>query len=332
MKKYINVGFMAIFTLMTFVLSFSSCSSEDDDIMSEYPPEEKPEVPHYDNLSYMPGANVQLINKAEYCKSIIADGKELIIGNESGVITVPELKDPKVYITFKEGITDFSDVFLGCTKLTSVPANLFANHPNATSFSGAFFGCMSLKSIPAGLFANNRKVTDFYSTFFGCTSLAAIPEKLFANNPEVTNFSLTFHGCSALTTIPENLFANNSAVTTFSETFYGCTALIAIPENLFANNLAVTSFNFTFYGCKALTSIPANLFDNNRKVTDFAYTFYGCKALTGESPYTMIDGQKVHLYERANYPEQFTAPENSDRCFYGCTGLTDYSQIPTDWL
>ena len=39
MKKYINVGFMAIFTLMTFVLSFSSCSSEDDDIMSEYPPE-----------------------------------------------------------------------------------------------------------------------------------------------------------------------------------------------------------------------------------------------------------------------------------------------------
>ena len=114
MKKYINVGFMAIFTLMTFVLSFSSCSSEDDDIMSEYPPEEKPEVPHYDNLSYMPGANVQLINKAEYCKSIIADGKELIVtGNESGELIVPELKDPKVYIIFKEGITVFSDVFFG---------------------------------------------------------------------------------------------------------------------------------------------------------------------------------------------------------------------------
>ena len=29
MKKYINVGFMAIFTLMTFVLSFSSCSSDE---------------------------------------------------------------------------------------------------------------------------------------------------------------------------------------------------------------------------------------------------------------------------------------------------------------
>ena len=252
MKKYINVGFMAIFTLMTFVLSFSSCSSEDDDIMSEYPPEEKPEVPHYDNLSYMPGANVQLINKAEYCKSIIADGKELITGNESGVITVPGLKDPKVYITFKEGITNFSDVFLGCTKLTSVPANLFANHPNATSFSGAFFCCTSLKSIPAGLFANNRKVTDFFSTFFGCTSLAAIPENLFAKCSEVTTFSTTFHGCEALTSIPEKLFANCPEVTDFDDTFSSCRTLTSIPEKLFANNPEVISFNATFVICSTL--------------------------------------------------------------------------------
>ena len=113
-------------------------------------------------IVYQTGTYVKLINKAEYCKSIIADGKELIVtGNESGELIVPELKDPKVYITFKEGITDFSDVFLGCTKLTSVPANLFANHPNATSFSGAFLCSTSLKSIPAGLFATNRKVTDF---------------------------------------------------------------------------------------------------------------------------------------------------------------------------
>lgn len=111
-------------------------------------------------IVYQTGTDVKLINKAEYCKSIIADGKELIIGNESGVITVPELKDPKVYITFKEGITNFSDVFLGCIKLTSVPANLFANHPNATSFSGAFFGCMSLNPyLPVSLPTTERSLT-----------------------------------------------------------------------------------------------------------------------------------------------------------------------------
>ena len=344
------------------------------------------EKPIQNYLTYTPGTNIKLIHKAEYCKSIIADGKELITGKERGELVVPELKDPKVYITFKEGITNFSDVFLGCTKLTSVPANLFANHPNATSFSGAFFcctsltsipenlfancpkatdfsstfygckalksipeqlftnnpavtsfastfsACSSLKSIPAGLFDNNRMVTTFSGTFHACDALTVIPENLFANNPEVTKFSLTFHGCSALTTIPENLFANNSAVTTFSETFYGCKALIAIPENLFANNPKATAFNFTFVGCTSLTSIPTALFDNNRKVTDFAYTFASCKALTGESPYTMIDGQKVHLYERKNYPEQFTAPTGFQDCFYDSNKLTDYAQIPTDWL
>ena len=91
-------------------------------------------------IVYQTGTYVKLINKAEYCKSIIADGKELIVtGNESGELIVPELKDPKVYITFKEGITVFSDVFLGCTKLTSVPANLFANHPMPLVFQEPSF-------------------------------------------------------------------------------------------------------------------------------------------------------------------------------------------------
>ena len=145
-------------------------------------------------IVYQSGTNVKLIHKAEYCKSIIADGKELITGDEYGEIRVPELKDPKVYITFKEGITNFSDAF---------------------------------------------------------------------------------------------------------------------------------------YGCLALKSIPTSLFDNNRKVNSFMNTFRGCSALTGESPYTMIGDQKVHIYERQNYPEHFTAPTNSKYTFKSCTGLTDYDQIPS---
>ena len=55
-------------------------------------------------IVYQSGTNIKLIHKAEYCKSIIADGKELIIGNERGELVVPELNDEKVYITFKEGL------------------------------------------------------------------------------------------------------------------------------------------------------------------------------------------------------------------------------------
>jgi len=57
--------------------------------------------------------------------------------------------------------------------------------------------------------------------------------------------------------------------------------------------------------------------------------------LMGESPYTVIqvDGvdTKVHLYERENYPEYFTAPTSYNRGFYFCSKLDDYSSIPSDW-
>lgn len=255
-------------------------------------------------LIYQIGKHVKLVDDATFCKSIIADGKELITGKESGEIRVPELNDEKVYITFKKNVTDFSDTFSGCSALKSIPENLFANCPAVTSFQDTFLDCSALKSIP---------------------------EKLFANNPAVTNFSGTFYGCSALESIPEKLFTNNPAVTSFANTFDGCKALQSIPTGLFDNNRKVTNFRYTFQGCTSLKSIPEKLFANNTKVTNFSYTFKNCSALIGESPYTMIDGQKVHLYERVNYPEHFTTPTSTYHAFGNCTGLTDYAQIPTNW-
>ena len=305
MKKFSNISIMAIFTLMTMVFSLSSCSSEDEELTDYIPPQEKPEEPHYDNLAYKPGDNVQLIYKSELCKSIIADGKELITGNQYGEIRVPELKDPKVYITFKEGITDFSDVFLGCTKLKSIPANLFADHPNATSFSGAFLRCTELTSVPEGLFANNQAAENFAWLFYNCRKLKNIPENLFANCPAVIDFSSSFSSCKSLAAIPPTLFAHNPNATDFSYAFSDCTALKSIPENLFANNY---------------------------KIKVFSGLFYGCTSLKGESPYTMVNGKKVHLYERELYPELFQEPGLHFGVFKNCEGLTDYAQIPSDWI
>ena len=255
-------------------------------------------------LIYQIGKHVKLVDDATFCKSIIADGKELITGEEYGAIRVPELKDEKVYITFKEDLTSLANAFSGCSALKSIPENLFANCPKATDFSFTFFGCKALTAIPEGLFANNPKVTIFQGTFSYCSALKSLPANLFANNRKVNSFRLTFSGCSALKSIPTGLFAHNPEVTDFSGTFSGCSALESISEKLFANNT---------------------------KVTNFSYTFKNCSALIGESPYTMIDGQKVHLYERADYPEHFTTPTSTYQAFGNCTGLTDYAQIPTNW-
>ena len=285
------------------------------------------EKPIQNYLTYTPGKHVLLINKAELCKSIIADGKELITGNERGELVVPELNDEKVYITFKDDVTDLSYAFFDCT-VTSIPENLFANCTKSTSFYQTFAGS-SITSIPANLFANCLELKILQKTFSDCKYLVNLPSKL--NIPNIEYIQLSFQNCTSLEVIPENLFANCQKVISFHSAFKGCSALQSIPENLFANNLEVTDFTGTFLGCLKLEQIPNKLFDNNRMVTSFAYTFNGCTALTGESPYTMVNGKKVHLYERQNYPEHFTEPNLSSYTFTNCINLSDYTQIPNEW-
>ena len=236
--------------------------------------------------------------------------------------------------------TDFVSTFEGCSKLTNIPQGLFDHNTQVTNFNNTFTRCYSLATIPQGLFDNNTQVTSFRSTFWNA-NIATIPQGLFDNCTLVTSFSSTFERCSALTSIPAGLFDKNTQVTNFGNTFSGCSNLTTIPQGLFDKNTLVTNFGSTFYKCSSLTTVPVGLFDNCRQATEFGGTFEGCSALTGESPYTLIDGQKVHLYERVNYPKYFSVPDpfekssssnEEDRvCFKKCTSLTDYDQMPKEW-
>ena len=171
--------------------------------------------------------SVKLINMPEYAKKItLEDGTDIpITGTGSLNYTFADIGEHKVTIEFKEDVTNFSWCFYGCTSLTSIPANLFANNTAVTSFSECFRNCSGLTSIPENLFASNTDVTTFGSCFSGCTSLTSIPDNLFANNTAVNSFYYCFLDCSGLTSIPHNLFANNTAVTDFSMCFLGCSGL-----------------------------------------------------------------------------------------------------------
>jgi hypothetical protein len=110
-----------------------------------------------------------------------------------------------------------------------------------------------------------------------------------------------------LSELPEDLFSYSPKARIISNTFRGC-GMAVIPEQLFAGNPEVTNFGEAFRGCTSLQSIPSGLFDNNRCVTDFRMTFWGCWNMNCESPYTVIGGKKVHLYERKDYLDHFIAP------------------------
>lgn len=228
-------------------------------------------------------------------------------------------------------VTNCRSMFSGCLKLVALPDGIFDNCSMATDFSGLCCGCISLQYIPDAAFRGLKSVTTFSNAFEGCSSLTDIPAGLFAGCSNVTSFNTTFSECSSLKALPSDMFEGCISVTDFSNTFDYCTSLSKIPEGLFDDCHKVTTFWYTFWMCSSLVEIPTSLFDNQRWVKTFQTTFSGCSKLTGESPYTMLNGEKVHLYEREKYPDYFVIPTQTSRCFSSCSKLTDYSSIPSSW-
>ena len=136
-----------------------------------------------------------------------------------------------------------------------------------------------------------------------------------------------FYGCTALKEIPDEFFAGCTSADIFRSCFFGNKALTKVGRNVFKGCTNVTSYKWLLANCTELVSVPADMFDDSRKVTDFSGTFRDAAKLAVESPYTTIDGVKVHIYERSLHPDAFTAPKSFGTCFRGCTALTDWDAI-----
>ena len=246
--------------------------------------------------------SVKLTSRKQYFEYIeTEDGVEDLSGSGTLNHTFVNVGEHEVKVLFKKGLTIFESCFSYCNRLTSIPSDLFTNNP---------------------------EVTSFVYCFNGCTGLTSIPSNLFANNPKVINFNYCFYGCRGLTSIPEELFANNTKAADFECCFYNCSGLTSISEGLFANNTKAANFRSCFKGCTGLTSIPSDLFANNTQVTIFENCFNGCTGLTSSTP---LDNDGTPLYNRSRGKEGYSAVTRHTGCFSGCTLMSDYSSIPSDW-
>ncbi len=215
----------------------------------------------------------------------------------------------------KKSLTTAQYMFMSCSSLTTIPAGMFDGCTEITSFNFTFYQDGSILSIPIDLFKYNTKVTDFSGTFSCCILVTSIPTDLFKYNILATTFNATFSDDAGLLSLPLNLFRYNILVTDFSQTFDSCTGLTSLPSDLFQYNTLVTTFYSTFGHCIHLTAIPSGLFDNNTLVTSFINTFLLCADLTGDAP---------ELWLRDPEPTGTT-------CFYTCTELDNYADIPAEW-
>lgn len=69
-----------------------------------------------------------------------------------------------------------------------------------------------------------------------------------------------------------------------------------------------------------IVTVPDNLFRGCDNLVDFSNCFYGCNDMRGRTP--KVDG--LELWER--FPDA-----NGQFCFYECTGLDNYDEIPEEW-
>ena len=259
----------------------------------------------------------------------------------------------------------FYQTFKGCTNLTSIPEDLFADLAGCgvDMFRETFMDCTGLTSIPTATIGGQHQLFSFggasgpvelnspwvfASTFEGCTNLTSIPSDLFSrvknnNGLGVYAFGLTFSGCTALTAIPGTLFSTitKPSESMFGQTFSGCEHITEIPANLF--NFGNTSndpskyvdgasslFYHTFFGCKALTKIPSGLFSyiKSSAPSMFSGTFGNCTGLQT----TAVGGQTVkpipdNLFNFAGNYNISGAKSMFESTFYGCSNITS---IPDD--
>ncbi|MDE5637422.1 MAG: leucine-rich repeat protein, partial [Alistipes sp.] len=221
------------------------------------------------------------------------------------------------------GATAADNMFYGCIALKSIPDGFFAPLTLCKTFANCFQNCAALETIPAGMFEGSI-ATNFNSIFNG-SGIKALPARCFAGCTATSEMKNICTGCKQLETIAPDAFEGCTKITTFYNAFSSCESLKAIPVTLFASCTGLNELDYCFQRCTGLTSLPAGMFDNNRSIRWMEYCFQRCENLTGETPYTVIDGNKIHLYEREFYPDYFLNPSSHDYCFSYDELLDDYA-------
>ncbi len=205
----------------------------------------------------------------------------------------------------------YSDMFFGCTGLTSAPA-LPATTLAESCYDCMFSGCTGLTSAPE-LPARTLARSCYIDMFHGCTGLTGAPALPAESLAQFCYYKM-FNGCTGLTSGPA-LPATTLAASCYSYMFYGCTGLTSAPA-LLATPLANSCYSEMFHGCTGLTSAPA-LPAESLANSCYSNMFYGCTGLTSAPevlPATIL----------ANYCY--------DSMFEGCTSLTSAPALPAESL
>ena len=255
--------------------------------------------------------------------------------------------DPLILPDMTLAANCYSQMFMKCTGLTSIPGNLLPATSLASScYSQMFKGCTGLTSLPTTLLpATTLSESCYESMFEGCTALTTASSIL----PQISTVGNSaclkmFYGCTSLTTAPALSFTTVNA-SGCMQMFMNCSSLTTPPSSLPATTLGEQAYYQMFYGCSALTTPPSSLPATTVGAQAYYQMFMNCTGLTSTPSFP---GQKGTLsgtqicYQMFNECTALTTTsgklftydtELTEECFHGmfrhCSSLTD---VPGDFL
>ena len=218
-------------------------------------------------------------------------------------------------------------------------------------WKNGFYKCLYLTEV-VGSFAGKPNIKDCNSMFMNCWRLASIPPQMFRGCPNledvtsafgfsynIPNADYMFADCPKLIEAPQvfSYVRFTSAVSTFEN----CTSLSSVI-NSFIHCERLTDVTNVFKGCTniqralrvfqncAVLNPPVNVFDDCKKVQYFKESYNNLPAATNESPYTVVNGRKIHLWERTA-ELGFAVPTVYNNCFSDSPTFADYANIPETW-
>ncbi len=218
----------------------------------------------------------------------------------------------------------WNNAFFKCWYLTEVVGS-FAGKPNILTCNAMFMNCWRLASVPLQMFRGCPRLDDAGSCFQVAYLIPPV-DYMFADCLKLRDVHQAFSGarirsavgafqnCPTLTSVV-NLFTDCKSLTDVTDIFKGCTNIKRASR--------------VFRDCAVLNP-PVNVFDDCKKIYDFKEGLNNLPAATNESPYTVVNGQKIHLWERT--PELgFALPTQYDLCFTDSPNFADYANIPEAW-
>ena len=218
------------------------------------------------------GINSTAIKSVVFDKSFKTYAPTSLKGFFAWLTNLETIKDLKYLNT--EQVTDMSNMFYGCSALTSLDLSNF-NTAKVRDMSYMFYRCSALSSLDLSNF-NTAIVTNMSYMFSDCSTLSSLDLSNF-NTAIVTNMSYMFNGCSALSSLDLSNF-NTAIVTNMSYMFFNCANLSSLDLSNF-NTAIVSDMSLMFGGCSVLSSLDLSNF-YTKEVRDMSYMFSRCSALT----------------------------------------------------